>query len=179
MWPSTPLSVNSGMKPTMMIAAEKKIARLTSVAARKIVASFPLRPAGAADSAAPLSGAPSARWRKMFSTMITRVDDETEVDRSYRQQIGGFSPQHQDDHCEEEGERDSRRHDEGAAQISQKDPLNEKNKNHAEHQVEQHGMGGQADQIAAIVNAFDMHARRENSRCVDLLDLCFNATDRR
>src|SRR5262249_42075728 len=59
------------------------------------------------------------------------------------------------------------------------DPLNEKNENHAEHQVEQHSMGGQADEIAAIVNAVDMHARWENSRCVDLLDLCFNATDRR
>src|SRR5262245_4422589 len=71
MWPSTPLSVNSGMKPTIMIAAEKKIARLTSVAARKIVASFPLRPEGAAIPAAPLRGAPSARCRKMFSTMMT------------------------------------------------------------------------------------------------------------
>src|SRR5262252_6849168 len=36
-----------------------------------------------------------------------RVDDETEVDRSYRQQIGGFPPQHKDAHCEEEGERNS------------------------------------------------------------------------
>src|SRR5262245_16775027 len=49
----------------------KKMARLTSVAARKIVASFPLRPKGAGVSAAPLRGAPSARCRKMFSTMMT------------------------------------------------------------------------------------------------------------
>src|SRR6516225_4240404 len=49
----------------------KKIARLTSVAARKIVASFPLRPKGAGVAAAPLRGARSARCRKMFSTMMT------------------------------------------------------------------------------------------------------------
>ena len=32
MWPSTPDIVNNGTKPAMMIAAEKKIAVLTSLA---------------------------------------------------------------------------------------------------------------------------------------------------
>jgi hypothetical protein len=40
-------------------------------------------------------------------------------------------------------------------------------------------MGGQVDEVAAIVDAFDLHARRENPRRIDLLDFCFNATDRR
>src|SRR5215471_7016403 len=179
MWPSTPLSVNNGIKPTMMIAAEKKIARLTSVAARKIVASFPRRPAGAAASAAPLRGAPSPRWRKMFFHHDDgRIDDETEIDGTDREEIGGFSPQDKDGDCKEEGERNGRRDDEGAAQISEKEPLNEKHKNHAEDQVEQDGMGGQADEVAAIVNALDTYPRRENARRVDLVDFRFDAANR-
>src|SRR6516162_3576909 len=180
MWPSTPLSVKSGMKPTMMIAAEKKIARLTSVAARKIVASFPLRPKGAGVAAAPLRGAPSARCRKMFSTMMTLAStmrpksiaptDSRLADspRMTRMPIAKKRAKGMVDDTNE-----------GAAQISQKNPLNEKNQNHAEHQVEQDSMGGQVDEIAAIVDAFDLHARRENPRRIDLLDLCFNTTDRR
>ena len=40
-------------------------------------------------------------------------------------------------------------------------------------------MGGQVDEVAAIVDALDLHARRENPRRIDLLHLYFNATDRR
>src|SRR5262249_60445919 len=69
--------------------------------------------------------------------------------------------------------------DEGAEQISEKEPLDEKHQNHAEDQVEQDGMGGQAYEVAAIVNALDTYPRRENSRCVDLVDFRFDAADRR
>src|SRR5262245_30096871 len=122
-------------------------------------------------------------FRKMSKNVLHHddagIDDETEINCPNREKVGGFSPQHQDAHCEGEGERNSRRHDEGAAQISQKNPLNEKNQNHAEDQVEKDGVGGQVNEVAAIVNAFDPHARRENSRRIDLLDFFFNATDRR
>src|SRR5215471_20696887 len=38
-------------------------------------------------------------------------------------------------------------------------------------------MGGQVNEVAAIVNAFDTHPWRENPRRIDLLDFRFNATD--
>ncbi len=56
----------------MMMVAEKKIACVTSLEAWKIVASLPVRPSGVARRQT--GGVPwlaAARWRKMFSTMIT------------------------------------------------------------------------------------------------------------
>src|SRR6516162_3536167 len=108
MWPSTPLSVNSGMKPTIMIAAEKKMARLTSVAARKIVASFPLAERGRSRGG-PVEGRAFRKVSKdVFHHDDAGVDDETEIDCPHRQQIGGFSAHNQDADCEEEGEGNGR-----------------------------------------------------------------------
>src|SRR5262245_13703190 len=108
MWPSTPLSVNSGMKPTIMIAAEKKMARLTSVAARKIVANFPLK----AERGRSLGPIKRRAFRKMSKDVFhhddASVDDVTEIDCPHRQQIGGFSTQYQDADREEEGEGNGR-----------------------------------------------------------------------
>src|SRR5207237_10392227 len=67
----------------------------------------------------------------------------------------------------------------GDGQISQKNPMYEDNQNHAERQVEKNGMRGQVDEVAAIVEAVDTHARRQDTRCVELLDLLFNTADRR
>src|SRR5262249_51958997 len=46
--------------------------------------------------------------KDVFDHNNASVDDETEIDCPYRQEIGGFSTQYQDADCEEEGEGNAR-----------------------------------------------------------------------
>ena len=63
------------------------------------------------------------------------------------------------------------RHDQRAAQVAQEQPLDEEDQHHAHHHVVQHGVGGDVDQDAAVVDALDAHAGRQQVGAVDPVDL--------
>ncbi len=107
-----------------------------------------------------------------------RVDDQPEVDRADREEIGRFAPDHQDADREGEREGNGRAHDDGAAQIADEHPLQEEDQRDAEHHVVQHGAGGDVDQLLAVVDALDLHAGRQDAGRIDALDLLVHALDR-
>src|SRR6267142_1931368 len=94
MCPSTPLSVNSGRKPAMMMPAAKKMERLTSAAA--------------IDALHHDDGG---------------IDDQAEIDRADRKQVGRLTPEHEDADREEQCERYGGGDDQRTAQIAEEDPL--------------------------------------------------------
>jgi hypothetical protein len=79
------------------------------------------------------------------------IDDDAEVDRAERQQVGVLALQHQDDDGEEQRERNVDADDDGAAQIAEEDPLDEEDQHAAEDQIVQDRMRGDPDQRTAIV----------------------------
>src|SRR5579872_435227 len=99
------------------------------------------------------------------------IDDDAEIDRAERQEIGVLALKDQENDGKEQGERDVGADDDGAAQIAEKDPLDEKHEQAAKNQVVQHRMRGDADQRAAIVIRDDLHAGRQASVAVEPLDL--------
>ena len=56
-----------------------------------------------------------------------------------------------------------------AAQIAQEHPLHQEDQHDALQHVVQHGVGGDVDQVGAVVDPLDMHARRQDAGVVDLL----------
>src|SRR5450631_2415254 len=103
------------------------------------------------------------------------VHDQPEIDRADRQQIGGFAAQYQNDHGEKQRERNGGADDQGAAQIAQKNPLQQHDQQNAYHHVVQHGRGGDVDQILAVVDALDVHAGRQDAGIVDRGHQLFDA----
>ena len=75
--------------------------------------------------------------------------------------LASSSHQHQDDDAEEQRERNVDADDDGAAEIAQKDPLDEEHQSAAEYEIVQYGMRGNVDQRRAIVERHDLHARRQ------------------
>src|SRR5262249_20449109 len=98
------------------------------------------------------------------------VDDDAEIDRADREQVGVLAAQHQDHHAEEQRERDAGPDDDGAAQVAEKNPLDEENQQAAEHEVVQHGRGGDGDQRGAVVDRDELHTGGERAVAIDLVD---------
>ena len=69
--------------------------------------------------------------------------------------------QHHDDDGEEQSKGDISADDDGAAQISEKQPLDQKHQRTSEDQVVQHRMGGDIDERHAVVKGNDLHSRRQ------------------
>src|SRR6266851_4562747 len=107
------------------------------------------------------------------------VNDQPEIDRADREQIGGFPAQYQNDNGEKQRERDGGADDQRAAQVAQENPLNQHDQKNAEHHVVQHGRGGDVDQILAVVDALDPDARRQDAGVVDRVDELLDAQNRR
>ena len=61
--------------------------------------------------------------------------------------------------------------DQRAAQVAEEQPLDQEDQHDAHHHVVQHGVGGDVDQGAAVVDPLDAHAGRQHVGAVDLLDL--------
>src|SRR3984885_8232833 len=99
------------------------------------------------------------------------IDNDAEIDRAERQQVGVFALQHQNDDGEKQRERNVGADDDGAAQIAEKHPLNDENQQAAEDQVVQHRVRGDPDQEASIVVGNDLDARRQAAVAVELYDL--------
>src|ERR1700704_2634993 len=153
MLPSTPLSVNSGRKAAMMMAAAKKIERDTSAEAERMAWLF-----------MPISVSGEMRLRSapdnagVCHQAHGGGDDQAEVDGTDREQVGGFAAQHQNDDREKQRERDRRADDQRAAQVAEKQPLQQHDQPDANHHVVQHRGGGDVDQVLAVVDALDSHS---------------------
>jgi hypothetical protein len=98
------------------------------------------------------------------------IDDDAQIDGADRQQIGGIAAQDRNDDGKQQCNRDGRGYDQRAAQIAEKDPLNEEDEGDAEQHIVHHGAHGDRDQVAAIVIRLDLHARWQAAVAVDALD---------
>ena len=105
------------------------------------------------------------------------VDDDAEVDGADRQQIGGLAPHHRDQDRQEQRHRNRGGDDQSAAQVTEEDPLDQKDQRDPEQQIVQHGLHRDRNQIAAVVERHDLDACRQRSVGVDLLHRNANALD--
>ena len=153
----------------MMMAAAKKIDWLTSAAAMEIVPVLPRKPLRTRMRCKvlgpwPRCAAASARCRKIFSTMMTVASTTNPKSMAPTDSRFADSPRStMSPMAKDECERYGHRHDDGAAQIAEKGPLQQENQHDARDHVVQHGVGGDVDQIAAIVDALDADAGRQNA----------------
>ena len=142
--------VNSGMKAATMIAVENNTALSTCKPLIRISRSRSVHVGLLDGSPAPVGSSPQ---RFSASCCISRcfssgpawkiaidvldhdnggVDDDAEIDRADRQQVGVFAAQDKDDDAEEQRERDIGADDDGAAQVAEEQPLNQENQQTAE-----------------------------------------------
>ena len=105
------------------------------------------------------------------------IHHQPEVDGAHRQQIGRFASDHHEPDGEGQRKRDGHGDDDGAAHVAEECPLQQENQHYSLHHVVQHGVGGEVDEIAAVVDPLDAHARRQYAAGIDLLDLGFNPLD--
>src|SRR5207253_186465 len=69
--------------------------------------------------------------------------------------------------------------DQGAAQVAQEGPLQEKDEQYAGKDVMQHRVRRHTNEIGAIVDSLDSHTRWQNTAAVDRVDFSFSALDSR
>src|ERR1700723_1431774 len=91
------------------------------------------------------------------------IDDNAEIDGPDRQQVCILAAQNEDDDAEEQSERNIGTDDDGAAKITEKQPLNGENQQNAENEVMQHRTGGNADEDGAVVERNQFYPRRKAS----------------
>ena len=84
------------------------------------------------------------------------IDDQAEIDRADRQQIGGFAAQDENDDGEKQRERNRRADDQRASEIAEEYPLQQHDQDDPDHHVVQHRVGGDVDQILAVVDPLDL-----------------------
>src|SRR4029077_9896079 len=106
------------------------------------------------------------------------IDDQAEIDGADRQQVGGFAAQHQDADREEQRERYRGADNQRAAQVAEKYPLQQHDQQDSEGHVFEHRFRGGLDQVLAVIDPLDPHARRQNRRMVDLFDQLLDPGDR-
>src|SRR6266404_9243961 len=69
-----------------------------------------------------------------------KIHNDPQINGPNRQQVGTLASDHQQYDREEQRKGDVQTHDDGAAQIAQKNPLDKENQQAAEKQVVQYGM---------------------------------------
>ena len=106
-----------------------------------------------------------------------RIDDQPEIDRADRQKVGRLTAHHHQHNRECQCERNRRRHDDGAAQVAQKRPLQEEDQCNPDQQVVHDGVRGQVDQVTAVVDFFKAHAGRQDTAVIDFLDFGLHPVD--
>ncbi len=98
------------------------------------------------------------------------VDDNAEIDGADRQQVRGLPSHHRDHYRKEERHRNRCRDDQRAAQVAEKDPLDQEDQGNTEQEIVQYRLHGDRDEVAAIVERHDLNAGRQRSVGVDPLD---------
>src|SRR5208337_1038077 len=92
----------------------------------------------------------------VFDENYSRIHDDAEIDGADREKVGALAAQHQEDEGEKQGKRYVEADNDGAAQIAQENPLDEKNQQATENEIVQHGVGGHGNQVPAIVKRHDL-----------------------
>src|SRR2546421_9625126 len=105
------------------------------------------------------------------------VHDQPEIDGTDREQVRRFASQNHDPDGEEEREGNGGSDDDGAAQIAEKHPLQQKDQKDTNDHVVQDRVRGYVDQVLAIVDALDTHAGRQDIRAINALYLLVHALD--
>src|SRR5262249_43193220 len=108
------------------------------------------------------------------------IDDDAEINRAYGQQVGRLAADKQHAESEQERQRDVDGHDQGAADVAQEHEQDHGHQHHAQDQVVAHGVGGDVDQVGAVVEGVDLHVGEHSpGRLVILLDLLPNVLEGR
>jgi hypothetical protein len=102
------------------------------------------------------------------------IDDDPEIDGAERQQVRILALKHEDDDGKEQRERDVGADDDGAPEIAQEYPLDEKYQQAAENEIMQNRMRSHPDQRTAIVIRDDLDPGRQAAIGVEFFDLGLN-----
>ena len=94
----------------------------------------------------------------VFGQHHRTVHHDAEVNRAHGNQVGGHAQPVQTNKGHQQGQRNHRRHDQGAAQAAQEQPQHGHNQRGTEQQVVLHGFEGVADQIGAVIVRHHVHA---------------------
>src|SRR5208283_2096056 len=70
-----------------------------------------------------------------------RIHDDAEIYCADREQVRAFSLDHQENDCEEQRKRNVQSDDDGAAEITEKNPLDHEDQKASENQVVQNSVG--------------------------------------
>jgi hypothetical protein len=119
----------------------------------------------------PLGGARLQIPEHVLDQNHRRVDDDAEIDSANREQIGVLAGEHHNDDGEEQCERNIDPDDNGAAQVTEKNPLNDEDQAAPVDQVAQHSFAGFRDQRGSIVIRNELRARRQRTVGIQSLDL--------
>ena len=102
------------------------------------------------------------------------VNDDSEIDGADGEKIGGFAGEMQKNEGEEQRERNGERGDDGGADADQEEDQNDQHENHAAKEIAFDGVGGDADQVAAVVIRTDADVARKHG-LVDLFGFLLDA----
>ena len=86
------------------------------------------------------------------------IDDDAEIHRAQRQQVGRNADESEADKCRQEGQRDYDRHDRRCAKITEKQVQDQRHQRGALDQVLEHRVERLADQPGTVVERHDRHA---------------------
>ena len=89
------------------------------------------------------------------------IDDDAKIDGADRQEIGVLAEQHHDDDAEEQRERNVRTDNHRAAQVTEEQPLNEKDKKAAVDEIVQHRRSGHVDELGTVIDTESISRRPE------------------
>ena len=89
-----------------------------------------------------------------------RIDHNAEVHGAKRNEVCGGPARHHAGEREHQRQRQIDGRDEGGARAAEKQPQHQRDENHADKQILHHGVRGQFHQIGAVIDRFDLHARR-------------------
>ncbi len=87
-----------------------------------------------------------------------RIDDDAEIDGPNGQQVGRLAAREQHGEGEQQRQRDVDGHNQSAAHIAQEHEQDDRHQTHAQQQVLLHGLGGDVDQLGAVVVGVDLDA---------------------
>ena len=90
-----------------------------------------------------------------------RIDDHAEVDRPQAHQAGRDPGREHDVGREQHRQRDRQRHDQAAPEVAQEHQEDHDDQHPALRQVVQHRVERLVDQVRAVVERLDRHARRQ------------------
>ncbi len=95
------------------------------------------------------------------------VDDDPEVDRADREQVGRLTLQIEHCHREQERQRDHDRNDARARQVAEEHEQDEDHQRHADDEVVDHIVGRDVHQVGPLVEDAERHALGQDARLLD------------